>query len=250
MITKSELQAVNEEMLAERRRALGAPPTNEELFAYMRGELSADDEARVRELLICHPELANAMALPFPTDDARLGEPGFVSDADLTKQWTAFRRSVQSEPVTRVVSMRSPWATAIAAALALVFAGLYWQSESALRRVAQPHIGSERQVLMSDGRRGGEPQYAPIPSGGDALVLEVPIVGDAQQHYPQYRLELVDAETKRTVWSSPGETPSVNNTFTIILQRSLLTSSRYTVALYGSDGVHEDRIANYTFRTR
>ena len=60
MITKSDLKAVFDQMTAEERQRLPEPPTVEEMLAYRRGELSADEESRVRELLICYPELLRA----------------------------------------------------------------------------------------------------------------------------------------------------------------------------------------------
>jgi hypothetical protein len=69
MIMKSDLQAVLDELRTEDRRTRAEPPTAEEMLAYRAGELSGDEEARVRELLICWPELLRALMTPYPDDD-------------------------------------------------------------------------------------------------------------------------------------------------------------------------------------
>src|SRR5229473_3644267 len=61
MITKSEWQMVHHSMMAEERGHGGEPPASEEVFAYMRGELSPEDEARLRERLVNYPDLVRTL---------------------------------------------------------------------------------------------------------------------------------------------------------------------------------------------
>src|SRR6185436_10982736 len=97
----------------------------------------AEAAERVRAWLVCNPDLARALMQPFPANDAEPGDPDFLSQEELAKHWASLQQRIQV-PVTtsafRLLQFPSRW-TALAAALALVFAGLYWQAESRARRL-------------------------------------------------------------------------------------------------------------------
>ncbi len=217
---KAELQDLIGEMNEGDRRKLGEPPTFDEMLAYTRGELSGAEEQRVRELMVCYPELARTVTEPFEPEETTLAP---------------------------VVRFRHVW-TAIAAAIALVFAGLYWQAEAKARRMSHelsvPHVMASEQLLLPDGNRGGE--HATILSvAGDSYLLVATIINAAR--FPQYRLDIVDANVK-TLWTQTGLQPRDNDTFAILVPRSFLTPGEYQVVLSGVNGTRSEQIATYTVR--
>src|SRR5258706_7939148 len=111
MITKSELQTAYREQHAE--RAASEPPTAEEVLAYVQGELSGDEEARVHERLLAHPDMLRAAIAPFPSDDARPGHADYLPDDQVAKQWRGFPAAPFPVPTCRRVALaHSPGAAA------------------------------------------------------------------------------------------------------------------------------------------
>ena len=222
MIRKSELDGVIDELNEEDRRTLGEPPTFEELQAYAKGELSPEEEARVRALLVCYPELARTMTLTFAED----GDAANV---------VPFRRR------------HSVW-TAVAAVLAIVFAGLYWQAESKARRLgrelASPQLAPAEQILLPDGSRGPDGATT-VSATGDSLVLVATLINEAR--YPSYRLEIRDAGAK-PLWSRSGLQPRENDTFAIVVPHAFLPPGRYQVVVHGLEGGRETQVASYSIR--
>src|SRR6266540_3152077 len=151
MITKSDFQAVNQELMAGARRRLGEPPTSEEMLAYTRGEMSPEEEASFRERLLCYPELVRTLTAPFPTEGAAPGDPDFLSDEELAKHWASLQTRMQGRSREgRVVPFWRAFG-AIAAALAVALGALLWRAEW---KLAQPRVVSDEQVLLPDGQRG------------------------------------------------------------------------------------------------
>lgn len=236
MITKSELQAVHGQMLAERRRKLGAPPTNEELFAFMRGELSPDDEARVRELLIAYPELARAMAEPFPED-------GELSEVELASHWNSLQKRIHGDPVQRRVRYWQRASAALAAAMILTFGGLVWQRQASLA----PRVATSRHLLLPDGQRGGGEPATVIATDGNAYILIASLI--ESRAYDAYRLEIVTGgATPRTLWSSPALRRPDNDTFEIVVPRAFLGPGLYKVIVYGVSGERQEQLSSYSLR--
>jgi hypothetical protein len=234
MITKSELQAIHGQMLAERRRRLGPPPTNEELFAFMRGELSSDDEARVRELLIAYPELARAMSEPFP------GE-GDLSEIELAAHWKSLQTRIHGHPAERRVRFWQRTSAALAAAMILAFGGIVWQRQASLApRVTTSH------VLMTDVQRGSGDAATLIPAGDDSFELVVSMIGP--DRFDRYRLELTTAAAARTLWNSEPMRRPDNDTFRVVVPGRFLAAGRYQVVVWGVSGARQERIAAYPFR--
>jgi hypothetical protein len=221
MIRKTDLQDVIEEMNEEDRQRLGDPPTFDEMLAYTRGELSAEEEQRVRELLICYPELARTLTEPFEPEETATLAP--------------------------VLRFRHVW-TALAAALALVFAGLYWQADTKARRLDRqlslPHVVANEQLLLPDGQRGRE-HATTLTVTGDSYLLIAALIHEAR--YPQYRLEIVDAGAK-PLWRQAGLQPRDNDTFAVLVPRAFLPPGEYQVVLYGLGGPRAVHIATYTVR--
>jgi hypothetical protein len=236
MITKSELQAIHGQMLAERRRRLGPPPSNEELFAFMRGELSPEREALVRELLIAYPELARAMAEPFP-------EESDLSEVELDTHWNSLQKRIHGDPVQRRVRFWRRTSAALAAAMILAFGGIVWQRQASVA----PRMAAGTHLLLPDGQRGPGDAATLITADGDSFLLIVSLIGPTE--FEKYRLELVTtAATPRTLWSSPLLRRPDNDTFRIVVPSAFLEPGRYQVVVWGVNGERQERMSTYSLR--
>lgn len=237
MIAKSHWQAVHEELTAEQQRRLGDPPTAEEMLAYSRGELSGEKEERVRALLIAYPELAQALTEPFPVD-------GELPDAELERQWASMQQRIHGG---RVVRFPYAW-TALAAAVAIVFAGLYFQAESKARRLTReltmPRAAGESSLLLPEGQRGESDGVTTVTAEGDLLALQVPLIGNPD--YANFRLEIRSGAS--ALWRSGLMRPSEESTFTLFVPRTFLAPGRYQVVVYGVRGSSEEPLETYAMR--
>lgn len=211
MIRKSDLNELMQEMNEEDRRRLGDPPTFDEMLAYTRGELAGADEERVRELMVAYPELARTVTEPF----------------------------VPAEPA-KVSPFRHAW-TALAAVLAIAFAGLYFQAES---KLTAPRITSSEQVLLPDGRRGVD-EPATLSAQGDSYLLIATLINE--QRFPHYRLEIVDAKGT-SLWTRSDAQPRNDDTFALVVPRAFLAPGTYQIVVSGVDGVRQEKITSYTVR--
>jgi hypothetical protein len=241
MITKAALQTVNDELKAEQRRALGDPPTAEQLLAYVRGQLDGQEEERVRDLLVCHPEIACTVAVPFPRDAAQPGEDDFLSDAELANEWAQLQRRLhRTRSRTGGGVLQFPHAlTALAAAIALVFAGLYWQAQSQLHRLDAPRLVVDEQLLQPDERtRGGQPAVT-LTARGDSFLLVVPVAPEATQLAIMERT----AAGERLLWSGEA-VPRSDGTFAVMVPRRFLAPGEYQLVV--SAGA--ERLATYSVR--
>jgi hypothetical protein len=235
MMNRTEWQAVRDAMIADDRARLGPPPTAEELLAYERGELSAEEAERVRQLLLAYPELARAYAAPFPEDDAAL--PSDVVD----RQWQRFRAGKDVESGGRVLQF---WraVSAIAAAVAVIFGAMLWQKESESRR---PHALPEAQVLSPDGSRGVEPPHLAITPSGESVVLTVSVIGT--NDYERYRIELVRGDSQKPVWTSePLRLPKSGSAFDLEIPSATLAPGTYQIVVEGLRGTAREPVATYS----
>jgi hypothetical protein len=248
MTNESDWQAVQKEMTAEERRKLGEPPTAEEMLAYTRGELPAETAGRVRTWLVCNPDLARALMQPFPADDAKPGDPDFLSPEELAKHWASLQQRIHEPAMAstgRLLRFPSRW-TALAAAVALVFAGLYWQAESKARRLdRQLHEprALESQLLLPDGRRGVE-QATFLTAKGERLVLDLALFNASR--FEAYRVEMSD-ET-RSPWRSAAIRAADEETLSVDVSRAYLKPGKYRIQVYGIEGAREERLDSYTLR--
>ena len=233
MISETDLQAVLDEMTTEDRRRRMEPPTVEEMLAYRRGELSGEVEERVREQLICWPELLRALMTPYPDDGAAL------PSAVIERQWKAMRREI-SEPRGRVLSFRNAL-TAAAAALAVVFAGLFWQAKMERRRP----VALSQQMLLPDGQRGPGDGATTLAARGDAYLLTPTLL--SEQRFEAYRFDLVDGSGSSR-WSSGLVHRADDDTLAVLVPRAFLPPGRYKLILYGVSGQRQEQLETYSVR--
>jgi hypothetical protein len=224
------------------------PPTAEEMLAYSRGELSAEEEARLQERLVQYPELVRTLTVPFPMEGAKPGDPDYMGDEEFAAHWAKVQeRTAAGRRWAGRRDARAPrvwqWSTAAAAALAVTFGALLWQANA---RRSEPMVLSEPQVLFPDGRRGPGPREAtPLTAEGDVVALVTPLIG--QRDFERYRLELID-ESQRAVWSSDTLRRREDDTFVILVPRRFLNPGTYQVVVYGTAGASEEKLASYSLR--
>ncbi|HEX8169014.1 MAG TPA: hypothetical protein VF824_00570 [Thermoanaerobaculia bacterium] len=238
MISKSDWQAVYDELTEADRHRLGEPPTVDELMAYSRGELSPKDAERVSELLGLYPDLAHALAAPFPEEDAKPSEIGYVSPAQISANWNALQPRLEKPRPPRTYN---GWRTsfAIAATVAIVCGALLWRAESRLRA---PRVITDDYLLTPGAARGGAESSMVVAAKGESLLLIVSLFG--AQPAQSYRIEIVDDHAKQ-VWKSDPLPPPVNESFNVILPRTFLRPGRYDVVLRGAG---EKELATYPLR--
>ena len=219
------------------------PPTSDEMLAYLRGELSADEAERFRDRLIPYPELVRTLAAPFPADGAEPGDDDYLSDEEFARHWAAMQKRAPRGAVVKFW----PSVAAIAATVALCFGGLYRQ---ALIQMEQPRaITVDGQPLIPDGNeRGGGDAAATVKAKGDWYSL-VPVLMD-ERPFERYRVELFDAGVRppRSLWSMSDLQRSEHATLVVIVPRSFLAPGVYRLAVYGINGAREERINTYTIR--
>lgn len=239
MTNKSEWQEANRRVTVEQREKLGDPPTADEMLAYSRGELSESEEERIRDLLVAYPELARMYAAPF----AEEGEPG-VSPEQVAAGFDDLQRRAGGKAVPLRAPVRRYLPTTVAAALALVFFGLFVQAENRARNHARdcqvPRILGEPQQLDADGNRGpGSPTL--LRKDGEAYLLAPHLINSVR--YPHYAIELHDANG--AIWTSHSAAAG-KETFQIVIPHDFLrTGVTYQLRIFGVDGETRRPVGSY-----
>jgi hypothetical protein len=276
MIRKTDWQTAYRDLIAEGRQRMGDPPTVEEIEAYLRGDLAAEDAERVRELLIYYPELADAMEAPFPfPNKGKPGDADFLSAEEVARDWAAIQAQIlptaaasgrpRAGDLSAPGRLRRFWSwerdlrpwqlSGLAAALLAVFlGGLLLRSQQELRRlqhaIREPRTNLEHRLLLPDGQRGGTAEQPPIPLSSQAdYFLFIPALID-QSEYPDYQLELLDssAAPQRPVWSGKGLRRRSDDTFEVLVPRAFLKPGKYEFVLSGLRGTEKQTLARYTVR--
>lgn len=239
MTNKSDWQAARDAMLADDRARLGEPPTAEKLLAYERGELPEKEAERIQQLLVAYPELARAFATAFPDEEVEL--PAEV----IERQWNAFR-GAETRPENGRVLLFWRAAAGLAAAAAIAFAVMLWQTRSAMLR---PHVIPEATILTPDGVRGigTGPKYAVTP-GSASVHLVVSLIGPTD--YERYRLELINSDSQARIWTSAPLEATNSNSFDVEVPTRALPPGTYRITAYGLRGTAEELVATYTIAVR
>lgn len=241
MTSKSEWQEANRELMAEQRGMLGDPPTAEEMLAFQRGELSEREEERVRDLIAAYPELARIYNEPFPDEGDEVGEEQRRASWEALQQRLG-ERSDAAAPRDdegqggRVVLLRYV-PMAVAAALAIVFFGLFVRAEQRARYYAaastEPRVLGIAQELDPDGNRG--PAAATVlRKDGEAYLLKPRLMH--QMRYPHYRIELHDSRGE-VIWTNRTAQPDLDGVFQIVVPHAFLRDGEtYRLRISGLDG--------------
>jgi hypothetical protein len=247
MNTKSDWRTVNEQLMNDDRRKL-EPPTAEEMLAYTRGELSPEDEQRVRERLVCYPDLVRTLTEPFPDEGAEPGDRDYIPDEEYASHWDALqprlRRSKRSTQGRRLQFWRT--SAALAAALAVALGLGWWLS---LPGAASPRIVEQTESLMPDGRRGGSGTTGLVQKRGDSSLLVVPLINP--RDYVEYRLELIRVKNNRTLWRSGVTRPRQDGPyagFSVLIPNEIVDRGEYRIVVHGVAGKTERPVASYPVR--
>jgi len=242
MTNHSEWQEANRRLMAEQREKLGDPPTAEEMMSYSRGELSESEEERIRDLLVAYPELARMYGAPFPEEPEEN-----VADEAIEAGFQDLQRRLggaQDLGLMRRKPVRHYIPTTIAAALALLFFGLYVQAENRARDNARdrvPYLLGAPQDLDSDRNRGPAAPTV-LRKDGDAYLLRPHLIN--QIRFPHYNIELHDQNG--AVWTSPYGEPDEDDAFLIVIPHGFLRAGvTYQLHIFGVDGQTRRPIGSY-----
>jgi anti-sigma-K factor RskA len=231
MITKMEWQALHEHLMADERKRIGDPPAAEEVLAYTRGELSPEDEERIRERLVYYPELVRTLTAPLPEKDPEPADADYVPDEEMTSEWAAIQRRIHGAPThaTRVLQF---WrAYAVAATLTLVIGGVWWNVQP---RFNQPLV-VEEQALEGDGTRSlATDEFQTITAKGDEILLILPIY-DATSDQLQLKILDASANPPRVRWST-DRLQRRGQSLSVLVPTRFLKPGKYRIVLYGNDG--------------
>lgn len=236
MTTKSDWDAVPQNVTAEERRKLGESPATEELMAYSRGELTAADAARVRAWLDGNPDMARALSQVFPDDDAKPGDPDYLSQDELSKRWTALQNEIR--PKGRVV--RFPALAALAASVAVVFAGLYWQE---VRTSDKPVLLDITQIVEPEnGRRGPNvgPHLLNVTEDGAVCTLQL----SDPSRFQWYRIEIFDAQSGEAIWKSAPTQQQQDDGLSVLIPRTFLEPGIYRIKVFGLDETRREEVVD------
>jgi len=241
MSSPSIWHAIHEALIANDHERDLEPPTVEEMLAYRRGELTAEKEAEVRDRLAAYPELARAVAHPFPIEDTLPGDVEELAPEVVDKRWRALQARLHATPRKSGGVLRFWQISAAAAAmLALSFGVLLWKARSEL---AHPRVAWEEVTLMPEGRRGGPETAVAVEADAESILLEFSLFD--QRTFAGYRIDMLDPMDQRSLWSNAVSRRG-NGSFAILVPRTFLRPGTYQFVLYGVEGRHKERLSSYS----
>lgn len=244
MKTNAELVAALRSYAAQERLASGHRVTEDEVIAYVNGELSGEQRERVEEAISLDPEaaeLARDFAM-FPEAPAP-GEEGYLSPFDLARDWKALRARID---VPEPIPARLAPALALAACL-LAVAGLsFWgflqrsarlETAEQLTAALAPKINVQPYTLHQASPRGTVPgaQRPPDRLDGNEDVFWLRLIVSDQPRYERYRLEVrpLDLPEQSPLWSDDRLKLYSDGTFSVALPRAFLPPGRYELRIVG-----------------
>ena len=86
-----------------------------------------------------------------------------------------------------------------------------------------------------------------VPAAATVFTLNLP--GAASQPFPQYLIELQNAQTNQTVWSARRNRDS-ETTFTLTLAKRGLAAGRYRIRVYGVQGRQKTHMQDYAVQVK
>lgn len=249
--------------LSARRRSHEGHPTAEELVAYRAGELSPEEDDRIKEHLTqCHDcarlllDLAEFEELPPPPE-----EIGPV-DARAEASWQRLRSRLREEegeaeaPPPMILPRRTrvpvwqkpalPWA--LAAGLALCVMGLGWRAATLQKQVGDlsgPRVDVPILDLYPESElttRGGDGEAEPV-GGSPVLIINLPQDAPA---FEVYEMEVVPAAGGDPLFV-PQRGPAQDGSLTLQLPPASAPAGSYAVQLYGLTGGRRQLLDRYLF---
>ncbi len=238
-------KATLDEILAERRKELGDPPSADDMIALRAGELSDAERSALLEHAAVDPEVARelfgVLRFPEPGDD----EVGESDEDGVGERWRALRERLRAEgdlPVKTSAPRRVAWLPLAAmfvlgVGLSLLVGRLRDGDPVAGARIAAPRINLSIVELLPVGDEVSGPRGAPevvtVAAGAGGLVLALAVPDLAPERGP-FRLELTRGDgTASTV---EGLTPGAGGVFMLDLPREDLTGGRHQLRLLDREG--------------
>lgn len=222
-----------EELGAEARERLGAPPSPEQILAYHEGRLGPDERLAVEEGLAAFPDAARLLRdlVRFPDLEPAAGDAE-PPDDEIDARWQEFRARRQPTAGARRTASSTPravWSWLRLAAVAVLAAGLGYAVGS-WSRAPESRVNLASAALMpvgSDTARGGEAEEVRLAEAAEGLVLSL--------YYPQappaaYRLT-VHRKDGDAVLERGGLAPPADDWFLVDLPPQGLTPGRYRIEL-------------------
>jgi hypothetical protein len=231
------LEASIAAVAAADRAEPGPHPAPEELEAYHRGELPADQQARLHRHLIrcpgCTEEVLDLDAFP----DLPLRRRDLDPDASHEQDWRAISARLGIDPAERSAAAGAFAWQLLAAALALAVVGLGWWAASLRSRVgelsaprANVYVHDLLPVAEGALRTPGGEDRLEIPAGTEHVVLILNLA-DLGRH-SDFRIELRD-EQGRVLWRRERLQRAPEGSLSFEVARELLPPGRYHIDLYG-----------------
>jgi hypothetical protein len=232
--------------MAARRRA-EPHPDPDQLVAYHCGDLSAEEEERLRDHLASCAECAGLLLDLDGLADADFGAGS--GDDDKEAVWARLRQEIPSNvvPIQRPALSSPRWLQALAASLLVATIGLSLWVTSLRRTVvelSQPEPNAAVLDLYSSTSRGegSPPAVFSVPAGVRRFTVILSTAG--QRRLEGYRIEILHADG-RAVWSGGGFKPNEFGSLSLGLSRRLLRVGEYRIRLLGEGG---EPIEEYALR--
>ncbi|HEX2835294.1 MAG TPA: hypothetical protein VHW00_19930 [Thermoanaerobaculia bacterium] len=249
MVTKRDWEIAYHDVMERGRSA--PPPSPDEIDAYLRGDLSEEEMARIGESLTYYPELASALH----DDETGAEVQVALTDAQLREDWASIQSRLPVEtipapaPPIPFVAPGRRWQLATAASWLVTIAAGAWLLHSSLTiqslrdELEKPRRNVEHVELVEGASRGGSVKAIQLQPSTRYLVLSLApadqFAGD------DFQIELLDSDASpaRTIWRG-SVSRSSDGMFSIEIPRSFLTGQRYTIDLYSGSG---KPVATYEF---
>jgi len=269
---RDELEEAVQSVIEKGRRWVGPEPSEEELLAYHRRELSPSEMDRFEERLAHYPDAARLLAA-FTTDaEPKPGDPDHVSDEGQATAWRELQaRLDEPMPPARAAHSFSPSAPkpatfwrripvpariAFAATTGLVLLlGILWYGrgeriEELSRQVAllrEPQINPEQRLFAPEmHHRGAEDEgVIQLPHREHPYLISFALFDVPD--YPSYRLVIVRAgsASAEPIWTSSGLERQSDGTFSLLIPGTYLPRGKYELRLFGLRGKSAELLASY-----
>lgn len=244
---KNDWIAASEELVADERERLGPPPSAAEVRAYLRGELPPEEAERIRDLLVCYPDLALSLTAAPGEGAARI-----LSDEELAANWNAMQTRLaerRRREARRRIPVRVPPIAAMLVIGVATIALLQWrwngERERLTRQLHEPRVHGQRHTLEPIATRGSSgPHPYRLPAGEENFLLAPALVNSDE--YSDYRVEIVGVSVSppKTVWTRSGVPRTAAGTLELSVPRAFLRKGIYRIDIYG-DAAKPELIANY-----
>ena len=251
MEEKPPIEPVLRALAAKARRDLDDHPTPEELVAYRAGELTAEDEEKIRDhLALCRDCSQLLLDLKEFEEDEPEEESG-LSDIQVEAAWRRLRPRLEER---KVLTSRRRWfaspqvAYGLAAGLFLCTVGLsVWgvSLKQRIERLSGPQI-MQSVDLRSDGdtTRSAAGAENTVQPGGEQFALFMRVW---EPVFSEYEAVIRRAEQKGEPLVLRGLPRNQDDNLGITLPRSMFPPGSYQLELYGRSGESRQPVTTYLF---